>query len=116
MRILTHAVVTHMLRHRRTTRKSKGIALAQFESAADAVAAHAALDRSVFQGRLLHILPGQRPPPAPTAEVTCSSAWDISQDCRTLMTASEVMASAQHNADSVSMLALQGGRGSTGSG
>ena len=53
----------------RTTRKSKGIALAQFESPADAVAAHAALDRSVFQGRLLHILPGQRPPPPPEAAV-----------------------------------------------
>ena len=68
---------------RRTTRKSKGIALAQFESPADAVAAHAALDRSVFLGRLLHILPGQRPPPPPEAAVrlqrlagfaSCSSA------------------------------------------
>ncbi len=55
---------------RRTTRKSKGIALAQFESPADAVAAHAALDRSVFLGRLLHILPGQRPPPPPEAAVS----------------------------------------------
>ncbi len=67
-----NGVFTPLLR-RRTTRKSKGIALAQFESAADAVAAQAALDRSVFQGRLLHILPGQRPPPAPAAAVSRSS-------------------------------------------
>ena len=48
---------------RRTTKKSKGIAFVQFVEAGDAVAAHAAMDRSTFQGRLLHILPGQRPPP-----------------------------------------------------
>lgn len=36
--------------------------------AGDAVAAHAALDRAIFQGRLLHILPGQRPPPAAEPE------------------------------------------------
>ena len=52
----------------RTTKKSKGIALAQFAEPANAVAAHAGLDRAIFQGRLLHILPGQRPPPAPDAE------------------------------------------------
>ena len=56
----------------RTSRKSKGIALAQFELPADAVAAHAALDRSVFKGRLLHILPGQRPPPPPESAASLS--------------------------------------------
>lgn len=36
----------------------------QFAEAADAVAAYASLDATVFQGRLLHILPGNRPPPS----------------------------------------------------
>jgi multiple RNA-binding domain-containing protein 1 len=43
------------------TGKSKGFALVTFASSADAVAAHAALDASIFQGRLIHILPGNRP-------------------------------------------------------
>lgn len=32
-----------------------------------AVQAHAELDGSIFMGRLLHILPGKRPPPPPAA-------------------------------------------------
>ena len=56
---------------RRTTKRSKGIALVQFVEAGDAVAAHAALDRAIFQGRLLHILPAQRPPPAAEPKVWC---------------------------------------------
>lgn len=50
----------------KTTKRSKGIALAQFAEPSDAVDAHAALDGTVFQGRLLHVLPGHRPPPKPT--------------------------------------------------
>lgn len=50
----------------RATKRSKGIALAQFAEPSDAVDAHAALDGTVFQGRLLHVLPGHRPPPKPT--------------------------------------------------
>ena len=46
----------------RETGKSKGIALVQFVNADEAVAAHAAEDAKPFQGRLLHILPGHRPP------------------------------------------------------
>ena len=49
----------------RATKRSKGIALAQFAEPSDAVDAHAALDGTVFQGRLLHVLPGHRPPPGP---------------------------------------------------
>lgn len=52
----------------RVTHKSKGIALVQFTNAVDAVAAHAALDAKVFQGRLLHVLPGHRPPQPKTEE------------------------------------------------
>lgn len=51
----------------RETGKSKGIALVQFVNAAEAVAAHAAEDAKPFQGRLLHILPGHRPPPSRVA-------------------------------------------------
>ncbi len=55
------------LRPRRETGKSKGIALVQFVDAEAAVAAHAAEDAKPFQGRLLHILPGHRPPPSRVA-------------------------------------------------
>lgn len=47
------------------TRKSKGFALASFANSQSAVDAHASLDGSIFMGRLLHILPGERPPPPP---------------------------------------------------
>lgn len=46
----------------RATRRSKGFALVQFARPGDAVAAHAALDGSIFMGRLMHVLPGQRAP------------------------------------------------------
>lgn len=49
----------------RVTKKSKGFALVQFTSPQDAVAAHEQLDGSIFMGRLLHVLPGKRPPPPP---------------------------------------------------
>ena len=41
--------------------KSKGFALVSFVSPVDAVAAYEALDASIFQGRLIHVLPGNRP-------------------------------------------------------
>eukprot|EP00887_Chlorella_sp_A99_P005214 scaffold1.g5214.t1 len=51
----------------RATRKSKGYALVQYSDPGDAVAARAELDGAPFQGRLLHVLPGKRPPPPPDA-------------------------------------------------
>lgn len=72
MRVLHGCAVTiPCLPFCRTTKRSKGIALVQFVEAGDAVAAHAALDRAIFQGRLLHILPAQRPPPAAEPKVGC---------------------------------------------
>ncbi len=53
----------------RASRKSKGIALVQFAEAADALAAKGALDGSIFQGRLLHVLPAHRAPPPRAAQV-----------------------------------------------
>ncbi|CAL8464375.1 g3910 [Coccomyxa elongata] len=47
----------------KATRKSKGIALIQFAEAEGALEAQRALDGSIFQGRLLHVLPAHRPPP-----------------------------------------------------
>lgn len=46
----------------RATKKSKGIALVQFLQPPDAEAAMAGLDASIFQGRLLHILPAKPQP------------------------------------------------------
>lgn len=40
----------------RASQRSKGIALVQFMESSDAEAAHAALDGTIFQGRLMHIL------------------------------------------------------------
>ena len=69
-------------RLRRLTRKSRGIALVQYADPGSAVAAHAALDGSIFQGRLLHILPARRPPTPPALPVrpqarppTLALAW-----------------------------------------
>ena len=45
----------------KSTGKSKGFALVTFAKPAEAVAAYQALDGSIFQGRLLHILAGNRP-------------------------------------------------------
>jgi multiple RNA-binding domain-containing protein 1 len=45
----------------RATGKSKGFAVVSFAAPADAVAAYQALDASIFQGRLIHVLPGNRP-------------------------------------------------------
>ncbi|KAG0687232.1 Multiple RNA-binding domain-containing protein 1, partial [Pichia californica] len=41
------------------TGKSKGFAYIQYENPKDAVKAYIELDKQIFQGRLLHILPGQ---------------------------------------------------------
>lgn len=41
------------------TGKSKGFLYVQFSNSADAVSAYRALDKQIFQGRLLHILPGE---------------------------------------------------------
>lgn len=41
------------------THKSKGFVYAQFKDPQDAVEAYRSLDKQIFQGRLLHILPGQ---------------------------------------------------------
>jgi hypothetical protein len=45
----------------KASRRSKGFALVSFVSAEDAVAAFNTLDASIFQGRLIHVLPGNRP-------------------------------------------------------
>ncbi|CAK7901082.1 multiple RNA-binding domain-containing protein 1 [[Candida] anglica] len=42
------------------TGKSKGFVYVQFQNSADAVSAYHALDKEIFQGRLLHILPGEK--------------------------------------------------------
>ncbi|CAG9460741.1 unnamed protein product [Pedinophyceae sp. YPF-701] len=49
----------------KATRKSKGFAYVSFAEPAEAVAAMQALDGAIFQGRLLHVLPARKPPPAP---------------------------------------------------
>jgi multiple RNA-binding domain-containing protein 1 len=43
--------------------KRTGYAFIKFDSIEGAVSAYAALDKSYFQGRKLHILPAQRKPP-----------------------------------------------------
>jgi multiple RNA-binding domain-containing protein 1 len=48
--------------------RSKGLAYVHFGAPACAVAALAALDKSIFQGRLLHLLPAALPPSAAGAE------------------------------------------------
>ena len=59
----------------RVTRKSKGIALVQFMEASDAKAAYAALDGSIFQGRLIHILAAK---PVPQSHVQSSvGSWPL---------------------------------------
>ncbi|CAM6084747.1 unnamed protein product [Calypogeia fissa] len=47
------------------TKHSKGFAYILFMLPEDAVRSMERLDKSIFQGRLLHILPAKRPPPAP---------------------------------------------------
>ncbi|KAJ9530616.1 hypothetical protein QJQ45_014764, partial [Haematococcus lacustris] len=51
----------------KSTKKSRGVAYVQFVMPDDALSAWRALDGSIFQGRLLHILPSQ---PAPNAGAT----------------------------------------------
>ncbi|KAL2609507.1 hypothetical protein R1flu_028080 [Riccia fluitans] len=49
----------------KATKRSKGFAYILYMLPEDAVRAFEALDKSTFQGRLLHIIPAKRPPPAP---------------------------------------------------
>ena len=58
----------------KVTRRSKGFSLIQFSSPEDAVTAHAALDRSIFMGRLMHVLPGMKAPSALAAEAAAAAA------------------------------------------
>ena len=46
----------------RATKKSRGIGYVQFVKAEDAGTAMAAMDGSIFQGRLLHVLPARKAP------------------------------------------------------
>ena len=46
----------------KATRRSKGYALIKFADSESALAAYSEMDGSIFMGRLLHILPGKRPP------------------------------------------------------
>ncbi|GFR48899.1 hypothetical protein Agub_g10847 [Astrephomene gubernaculifera] len=48
----------------RETKRSKGLAYVQFQMPEDAVRAAQQLDGTIYQGRLLHILPAKRPPGA----------------------------------------------------
>ena len=52
--------------------------------------AYAALDGTVFQGRLLHVLPGHRPPPGPAEQ---EGAQVTSSNCATAMRRSRAHAS-----------------------
>ncbi|KAK2080715.1 hypothetical protein QBZ16_000569 [Prototheca wickerhamii] len=58
----------------RATGQSKGFAHVQFREAQDAVRALEALDGCIFQGRLLHILPGRPAPTSAEAEGAPGSA------------------------------------------
>jgi multiple RNA-binding domain-containing protein 1 len=49
----------------KTTKRSKGLAYILYMFPEAAVRAMEELDKSIFQGRLLHILPAKRPPAAP---------------------------------------------------
>lgn len=55
--------VTRLLHgFRRATKKSRGIGYVHFAKAEDASTAMAAMDGSIFQGRLLHVLPARKAP------------------------------------------------------
>ncbi|GAX79039.1 hypothetical protein CEUSTIGMA_g6479.t1 [Chlamydomonas eustigma] len=56
------------------TKKSKGIAYILYQIPEDAVKAHASLDMTIFQGRLLHILPAKRPPSRAAVETSMEAA------------------------------------------
>lgn len=57
----------------RATRKSKGVAFVEFMVADDAARAMEGLDGSIFQGRLLHVLPARAAPATvpPTPDQVC---------------------------------------------
>jgi len=65
----------------KATRRSKGYALVQFNNPSDAVAAFEALDRSIFMGRLLHVLPGIKAPTGVAEEQTgiIATAGDLGE-------------------------------------
>jgi multiple RNA-binding domain-containing protein 1 len=60
----------------KATRRSKGYALVQFSVPGEAVAAFHALDRSIFMGRLLHVLPGMKAPTGVAEEQTGAGGQD----------------------------------------
>ena len=49
----------------RATKKSRGISYVQFTKPEDATAGMGAMDGSIFQGRLLHVLPARKAPAPP---------------------------------------------------
>ena len=62
--------------------------MVQFAGADGALAAKAALDGAIFQGRLLHVLPAHRPPPqrrdaAPGAEVPAPNPQTLNRQIST---------------------------------
>ncbi|KAL3679101.1 hypothetical protein R1sor_022057 [Riccia sorocarpa] len=56
----------------KATKRSKGFAYILYMLPEDAVRAFEELDKSIFQGRLLHIIPAKRPPPAPAPKLAGS--------------------------------------------
>ncbi len=66
----------------KATRRSKGYALIQFSNPPDAIAAFDALDRSIFMGRLLHVLPGMKAPTG-VAEEQTAVGGDAGGDSKT---------------------------------
>ncbi|XP_024381120.1 uncharacterized protein [Physcomitrium patens] len=56
----------------KTTKRSKAMAFVLYMIPECAVRAMEQLDKSIFQGRLIHILPARRPPPPPETEKTTS--------------------------------------------
>ncbi|KAG0563042.1 hypothetical protein KC19_9G192500 [Ceratodon purpureus] len=56
----------------KTTKRSKALAFILYMIPECAVRAMEQLDKSIFQGRLIHILPAKRPPPPPETEKTPS--------------------------------------------
>ena len=64
------AGLTQQERARRASGKSKGLAFVQYADSEAAAAALEALDGTIFQGRLLHVLPAHRPPNQPQPSAT----------------------------------------------
>ncbi|GLC70759.1 hypothetical protein PLESTF_001030300 [Pleodorina starrii] len=58
----------------RETKRSKGLAYVQYQIPEDAVRAAQQLDGTIYQGRLLHILPAKRAPSATAAAAAAATA------------------------------------------